>query len=65
MNIGAVTAQSSTTTTGGELQSLVESRAGGRLAGARSADAVSAAATDVPDLRHVILAAVTVAQVQS
>ena len=56
MYIGAVAVPSSTMLTGGELHKLVtDSRARVLLGDARFADAVTTAATDAPDLRHVVL----------
>jgi benzoate-CoA ligase family protein len=56
MYIGAVAVPSSTMLTGGELHKLViDSRARVLLGDVRFADAVATAATDAPDLRHVVL----------
>lgn len=56
MYIGAVAVPSSTMLTGGELHTLVtDSRACVLLGDARFAGAVTTAATDAPDLRHVVL----------
>ncbi|GAA1312432.1 benzoate-CoA ligase family protein [Pseudonocardia xinjiangensis] len=64
MYVGAIAVPSSTMLTGGELRKLVlDSRARVLLGDTRFAGAVAGAATDAPDLRHVVLTGDTAPQV--